>query len=407
MPEARRHAAEGGRRAGLLLLAILAAPALAAAGAVGASALVAAFVRGVVIPPSRRSQDTRVLAVRPEAREIELAADADTSVRGGFSLWFDRGRGHARVGRLLATGQGRVVRELERVDRGSLRAGARARINGWLLLGPRETGLPFTTEEVPTQFGAAPAWLFPAPGGTGDVWAVHVHGRATTREETLRGVDVLHRAGLTSLVVSYRNDGDAPASPDRRYGLGDTEWRDVDAAIRFAERRGARSVVLVGWSMGGAIALQTVLRSSRRALVAGLVLDSPVVDWRETLRGQARLRRIPPVIAALAITVMQRPWSTALTGQSTPIPLAGLDLVTRAAELETPILLMHSVDDDFVPSGPSEALAAARTDLVELVLFRGARHTRLWNEDPVLWESSVERWLARHGLSRSDSSARR
>lgn len=68
---------------------------------------------------------------------------------------------------------------------------------------------------------------------------------------------------------------------------------------------------------------------------------------------------------------------------------------------------MHSVDDDFVPSGPSEALAAARTDLVELVLFRGARHTRLWNEDPVLWESSVERWLARHGLSRSDSSARR
>ncbi|WKK71342.1 hypothetical protein Q0F99_18200 [Rathayibacter oskolensis] len=104
---------------------------------------------------------------------------------------------------------------------------------------------------------------------------------------------------------------------------------------------------------------------------------------------------------------MQRPWSTALTGQSTPIPLAGLDLVTRAAELETPILLMHSVDDDFVPSGPSEALAAARTDLVELVLFRGARHTRLWNDDPVLWESSVERWLARHGLSRSDSSARR
>ncbi|MWV58074.1 alpha/beta hydrolase family protein [Rathayibacter sp. VKM Ac-2754] len=406
MPEARRHAAEGGRRAGLLLLGILAIPSLVATGAVGASALVAAFVRGVVIPPSRRSQDARVLAVRPDAGEIELAADADSAVRGGFSLWFDRGRGHARVGQLLETRNGRVVRELERVDRGSLRAGARARINGWLLLGPRETGLPFTTEEVPTQFGVAPAWLFPGPDGLGDVWAVHVHGRATTREETLRGVDVLHRSGLTSLVVSYRNDGDAPASPDRRYGLGDTEWRDVDAAIRFAEQRGARSVVLVGWSMGGAIALQTVLRSSRRALVAGLVLDSPVIDWRETLRGQARLRGIPPVIAALAITVMQRPWSTALTGQSSAIPLAGLDLVTRAAELTTPILLMHSVDDDFVPSGPSEALAAVRPDLVEPVLFHGARHTRLWNDDPELWESSVEGWLARLGLSRLGPSAR-
>ncbi|KQQ00558.1 MULTISPECIES: alpha/beta hydrolase family protein [unclassified Rathayibacter] len=407
MPEARRHAAEGGRRAGLVLLGILAIPALVAATAVGASALVAAFVRGVVIPPSRRSQDARVLAVRPEAGEIELAADADSSVRGGFSLWFDQGRGHARIGRLLATGRGRVVRELERVDRGSLRVGTRARINGWLLLGPRETGLAFSTEEVPTQFGAAPAWLFPAPGGVGEVWAVHVHGRATTREETLRGVDAFHRSGLTSLVVSYRNDGDAPASPDKRYGLGETEWRDVDAAIRFAEQRGARRIVLVGWSMGGAIALQTVLRSSRRSLVSGLVLDSPVIDWRETLRGQARLRRIPPAIAALAITVMQRPWSTALTGQSTPIPLAGLDLVTRAAELSTLVLLMHSVDDDFVPSGPSEALAAARPDVVEIVLFHGARHTRLWNDDPVLWESSVERWLARQGLSRPGSSAHR
>lgn len=406
MPEPRRHAARGGRRAGLVAAGLLAPPAAAAVAALGASALVAAFVRGVVIPPSRRSHDSRVLAVRPEVGEIELAADADTAVRGEFGLWFDGGRGHARVGRLIATGGGRVVRELERVDRGVLRAGARARVSGWLHLSPRDTGVAFTAEEVPTQFGAAPAWLFPASVDRG-VWAVHVHGRATSREETLRGVDVFHRAGLTSLVVSYRNDGDAPTSPDGRYGLGETEWRDVDAALRFAEQRGARSIVLVGWSMGGAIALQTALRSSRRRLVAGLVLDSPVIDWRETLRSQARLRRIPPVIAAAAITVMQRPWSTALTGQSSHIPLAGLDLVERAGELTAPVLLLHSVDDDFVPSRPSEALAEARPDLVDLVLFEGARHTRLWNDDSERWERAVERWLDEHGLSGSGSSARR
>ncbi|QHC58953.1 alpha/beta fold hydrolase [Rathayibacter sp. VKM Ac-2760] len=404
MLEARRHAAERGRT-GLVVAGLLAVPALAAATALGAGALTTAFVRGVVTPPSRRAQDARVLAVRREVGEIELAADRETGVRGGFSLWFDHGRGHARIGRLLATGRGRVVRELLAVDRGTLRPGARGRVNGWLLPSPRATGLRFTAEEVPTQFGAAPAWLFPAEDS--DVWAIHVHGRATTREETLRGTSVFHRAGLTSLVVSYRNDGDAPASPDGRYGLGETEWRDVDAAIRFAEQRGARAVVLVGWSMGGAIALQTALRSSRRDLITGLVLDSPVIDWRETLRGQARLRGIPVPIAALALTVMQQSWSVALTGQSSHIPLAGLDLVERAAELTAPILLLHSVDDDFVPSGPSEALAAARPDLVELVLFHGARHTRLWNDDAALWEGSVQGWLRERALSRSGSSARR
>ena len=131
------------------------------------------------------------------------------------------------------------MRELETVDRGRLHAGARARINGWLFLSQRQTQVPFTAEQVPTQYGPAPSWLF--PGGDGATWAIHVHGRATTREETLRGVAAFHRAGLTSLVVSYRNDGDAPASPDRRYALGETEWRDIDAAIRFAERMRMRA----------------------------------------------------------------------------------------------------------------------------------------------------------------------
>ncbi|MCJ1687667.1 hypothetical protein [Rathayibacter sp. VKM Ac-2927] len=103
MLEARRHAAESAHT-GVVLAAVLAAPALVALTALGGAALGTAFLRGVVTPPSRRAQDVRVLAVRPEVHEIELAASVDTAVRGGFSLWFDHGRGHARIGRLLAAG---------------------------------------------------------------------------------------------------------------------------------------------------------------------------------------------------------------------------------------------------------------------------------------------------------------
>ena len=110
-----------------------------------------------------------------------------------------------------------------------------------------------------------------------------MHGRGTTRAECLRAVPVFHALGITSLVVSYRNDGEAPRSRAGTYALGATEWRDVDAAVGFARRRGARRILLMGWSMGGAIALQLELNSAHRDVIAGLILESPVIDWRVVL----------------------------------------------------------------------------------------------------------------------------
>ena len=54
------------------------------------------------------------------------------------------------------------------------------------------------------------------------------------------------RPGYTSLMVSYRNDGDAPRSDDHRYALGDREWLDVEAAIEYALEHGANDIVLLG-----------------------------------------------------------------------------------------------------------------------------------------------------------------
>lgn len=396
---ARRHAANDGPGDEARFSAVRAALSggaialgLGVGAAIGVAAITAAFARGVVTPPHSRTEHERVLAVRRDSNEIVLADSADARVQGEYSLWFDGGTGHARVGRILATGKGRITRELGAVDRGELRAGVRGRFNGWVMISPREVGLPFESVEVATQYGAAPAWSFPAAQDDGR-WAIHVHGRATRREETLRGVRVLHDAGYSSLVVSYRNDGDAPTSPDGRYALGATEWRDVDAAIRYAERHGARSIVLVGWSMGGAIALQTLTRSSRRDVVTGIILDSPVIDWRATLRLQARLMRFPAWIAAAVITTLQQQWATCITGQSSVVDFGTFDFVARAAELDVPILLLHSVDDGYVPSDPSVALARTRPDLVDFVRFDTARHTKLWNYAPARWEAAVSTWL--------------
>ena len=161
---------------------------------------------------------------------------------------------------------------------------------------------------------------------------------------------------MPSIAMSYRNDAEVRDGGHSRYGLGDTEWFDVDVAIDYARAHGARQVVVFGWSMGGAIAFQAASRGRNRGFIAGLVLDGPVVDWHDVLDNQARLNYLPTPIARLTLDMITRPWARSITGLETPIDLERLDWVTRAAELDKPVLLIHSDDDQFVPSGPSHAL---------------------------------------------------
>lgn len=376
----------------VVLGAGIGAAAIAVAALSAAAFVTVFFARTVVTPPRRRVEDVRILSVGEGA--VTLEATEDSLTPGRYSLWFARDAGHARVGEIIDYSTETVTRQLLGVDFGSLESARAGRFSGWFYLGPGELGVPWEDVEVETELGPAPAWLIPSET-PGDRWVIQVHGRAVRRQEALRAVSVFRSAGYSSLLISYRNDGDAPESPDHRYALGDTEWRDVEAAIAFALDRGARRIVLMGWSMGGATVLQCATRSRLAEHVAGLVLDSPVVDWVTALTYQAQLNRLPPVIRKSVLTLLSSTWAGVITGQDAPVDLARLDLVSRAAELTVPILILHSDDDGFVPSTASAALALARPDIVTYERFTTARHTKLWNFDRERWERSIGDWLDR------------
>jgi alpha-beta hydrolase superfamily lysophospholipase len=245
---------------------------------------------------------------------------------------------------------------------------------------------------VKTVLGPAPAWLVPYGDATGP-WVIQVHGRGADRRECIRAVPVFHQAGHTSLLISYRNDGVAPSSADGRYALGDTEWVDVESAIRFAVDRGATRITLMGWSMGGALVLQCITRSSLSGMVGGIVLESPVIDWIRVLDHHAGALRIPGVIRRSVYRLIGASWGRRFTGQAEAIDLPRLDFVSRAAELRLPTLLLHSESDTFVPSAGSRALARLRPDIVTHVSFSGAGHTRLWNYEPERWNRAIMAWL--------------
>ncbi|WP_395640896.1 alpha/beta hydrolase family protein [Pseudolysinimonas sp.] len=373
---------------------VVGALSLVGAAAVATAAVSVIVARKVIVPPSRREEDVAIRSVDLDAGLIVLDATADSRLRGEYSLWFTRETGHARIGEIVATTATTVTRRILGVDQGDLAAAKRGRLTGWFYLTPADLGVPYDDIAIATPLGDAPAWLIPPTGGPGTRWAIHVHGRAVRRPETLRAVPIFRAAGFTSLVVSYRNDGEAPRSGDFRYALGDREWLDVDAAMRYAVSHGATEIVLVGWSMGGATVLQALTRSVHADAVAGVILESPVVDWIAALDFQVRIRRLPVFVRSFVILLFQKRWGGFFTGLAEPLDIDRLDFVSRARELDRPVLILHSDDDGFVPSTASRALAVARPDLVAYEAFDTARHTKLWNYDRERWEGAIGNWLA-------------
>jgi alpha-beta hydrolase superfamily lysophospholipase len=364
--------------------------------AVSATGFATYFTRRVVTPLAVKPDDLEIYEVGPD--RVVLSSTPDTRVPGRYGLWLDGGQGHARIGAVIADDAATVTRELEQVDFGVLTPGP-ARFNQYYVAGDPTLAWGVEHEDVlvPSEVGPLPTWLVrPEPDATDDgTWAVLIHGRGATREECLRGVPVLRRLGITTMVPAYRNDRDAPDGQVGRYHFGGTEWRDIESAVVWAVNNGARRVVLMGWSMGGAIALQLVSRSWVADRIDAVVLDAPVVDWGDVLRHTARVNHVPPPVGRISHRLVRHSLLRKAVGLGEPVDLRTLNWVRRARELAVPILLIHSEADEVVPVGPSRALAAARPELVTFAPWSTARHTKEWNVDPVMWENVVEAFLTR------------
>ncbi|MDQ1122205.1 alpha/beta hydrolase family protein [Microbacterium trichothecenolyticum] len=369
-----------------------------------ALAAVSLRVARTVVTPAGRVPNVRIVSLDAAAQTITLERTPDTALPGRYGLFTVGSADYLRLGAVVGGDESTVTRKLLTHVPADGDLAPEAAFSGWYFDQPEQLHLPYRSVTIRTAVGPCPAWEFPAAHDT-DVWVIQVHGRGTTRAETLRAVPVFHDLGITSLVVSYRNDGEAARSRTGTYALGATEWRDLDAAIGYARRNGARRVILMGWSMGGALALQAAFDSPHDDVIAGLVLESPVVDWRTVLTYQGRMMKLPAPVSRFAQYLLGTAWGATLLGSGAPIPLDQLDGVARAGELREPALILHSDDDGFVPADASHALAAARPDLVTMETFEIARHTKLWNYDETRWSDAIRTWVRARGLSREDADA--
>ncbi|MBM3667511.1 MAG: alpha/beta fold hydrolase [Actinobacteria bacterium] len=339
---------------------------------------------------------------RVEAREeadpprdvVTFEANPGSGRPGVYGLDFSGG--HAIAGAVAGRSADGVARAVSHID-GELDRGTRVAFAAtvWESDPLHARGIPFSEISYDSQLGPMPAWRTEGRPRSGAgartavparTWAIFVHGHNATRAAGLRILRPLDRAGLPTLLISYRNDPGAPPAEDGLLHLGATEWKDLDAAARYALEHGARKLVLVGSSMGGAIVSQFIHRSPRAARVSALILDAPVLDWKAVMDLQASERGLPEALATTTEWVVSA---------RIDFDWDAFDQIARAEDFTMPILLFHGTEDTTVPISSSEEFAAELPRTVSFYRVPGAGHVEAWNVDPPLFDRRVRDFLER------------
>lgn len=354
-----------------------------------------AMARRVVVLPKHRKGDFRVLAFDLADKTVTLEKHSDTLRAGTYSLFWSDLAGHAIVGDTLGhDSAGNPIRALEGMLEGSLEPEVVARISGWLALIPNDLSLACSEVNVGGRLRRLPAYVEQA-NLESTRWTIHVHGRTALRSETFRGFRAYREQGFRNLAISYRNDGEAGRSLSGTSTLGASEWLDLERAVIWALRQGAKSFVLQGWSMGAVLIAEFLKHSAYAHRVRGLALDSPLIDWNATLLHQTKVAKLSDYRARLGLAAMNNGLLSKLLMLPRPIDTSTLGLVSITTERMPPALILHSEADDYVPIGPSIVLAQRFPEKIALARFEDAGHAKLFNRDPVRWETEIAGFLSR------------
>jgi alpha/beta superfamily hydrolase len=249
--------------------------------------------------------------------------------------------------------------------------------------------LPFQTVSLDTPLGPSEAWLVPAAEPEAGR-AIYVHGIAGAREDGYRALSILHEAGWSVLLITYRNDDAAPATSDGAYGFGLTEWPDLEAAVTYLAPTDADpKLLVVAESMGGAVLGQFLSQSALAARVQAVALDSPAISFGAVIEHLAAQggKPLPGLVAATAKQIL--PYKIDL-------PLSQAEVAATYQAFPGPLFIAHGSSDRIVPIGPSQSLADSRS-APTIALWTGADHLGSYAEDAVAYRASFQDFLGQIG----------
>jgi|GEM_PF-2533572 len=241
--------------------------------------------------------------------------------------------------------------------------------------------------EYESDLGMFPAYLT-SEGKTGVVIFVHGFRGAFERDFTamLRAPD-FENLGYRSMIISYRNDANAPKDPSGLYQYGVTEWIDLDNAIKYVEQNiNPDRIVLWGTSGGGGPVTSWLQNNPDSDRVDGIIFEAPVISFWESVEvnGKARYPFIPELFF---------PYIKLFTEVRYGVDFDTMDFRDALVKSEVPVLLFHGDDDEWVPVDMSDYIAENRRTNFTYIRMSNVGHVTSWNADPVRYIFEIEKFL--------------
>lgn len=200
-------------------------------------------------------------------------------------------------------------------------------------------------------------------------WALFLHGNAATIASRVNIVryEQLRRLGLHVFAPEYRGFGGLDGVPTEQGVYADA--RAAYEHLRSTLGADPSKLVIYGWSLGGAVAVDLAAQVPH----AALVLEGAPASLVDI--GQARYPLFPVRL------LMQNPF----------------DAIVRARRLQSPILFLHSPEDTIVPLDQGRRLFEAVTAPKRFVEVRGG-HIRAAEVDEPVFLRAIDALLAESGL---------
>lgn len=208
---------------------------------------------------------------------------------------------------------------------------------------PAAIGLAFEEVAPSTEDGLQLHGWFVTARVKSSPTALILHGNAGNISHRLAKLAILHELGMNVLLIDYRGYGRSEGKPDEQ-GL----YFDARAAHAYlTQARGIPecNIILYGESLGSAIAVDLAAQSE----LGGVILEAPFTSMADVGRD---------VYPFLPVGLLAR---------------SKYNSLSKIGRVSSPLLLLHSRDDELIPIRHSERLLAAAPGPKRLVELAG-RH---------------------------------
>lgn len=226
-------------------------------------------------------------------------------------------------------------------------------------------------------------WWLPAAGDGDQVLGTIIvcAGQDGSMEGDTAQVVALHRAGFNVLMFDWRGHG---RSEGELVTMGALEVNDLLGAVDYLdEQRGIKRVGVLGFSMGGAVALLTAAESAR---IATVVADSPYTELSSVLQHWAASKHLPSALIKMVI-------SAASLLSKAPLDEVRPRAVTHQL-LSLPILIIYGAADHLVQAHEIEPLLRALPCAIGWRVS-GVGHRGAYRSQPDEYDRRIVEWFTK------------